>query len=548
MMVNMRYTLLAFFVFTAFAAEPSGRYQGVAINKKPDGSRGETVNLFMIFRKEGSSTICTGGGSFDRQIPCEDVAISGTRIKFTMPFGGGVIFDLTLDGDTLTGTLTSKPGVPPAPFNTIELRKTADLTLADQIARLEWESGARSPLLLELRRDLAQGRSQALLEFWRKIEQSGSPMIEPMAGAEESLLATFVWKGSETKNVLLLWPRLSLARPDDYFFSRVPGTDLWFKSLKVRRGTRLYYQVSPDDPLGQRPEGKWKRKAQADPLNPRRDNDDKSVPLERVRSLLELPGAPPQPWYAKRSDVPSYVRAEQEIASTRLMSTRKVLVYTPPGFSTQHSPYPSIYLTDGEDADGLVFASSTFENLLAEGRIPPIVVIRIVNPDQQTRNRELACDGQFVDYLNDELVPFIRQKYNTSAESSKTAIGGYSLGGLAASYVGLRHPETFGLVLSQSASYWFEPTGKDYAEPNWLARQFAQTDRLPLRFYMDAGTNELDMNGNGRGILEANRHLRDVLRAKGYEVTYQEFVGDHEYINWRGTLADGLIALFGQAR
>jgi hypothetical protein len=89
-----------------------------------------------------------------------------------MPFGGGVIFDLTVAGDMLTGTLASKPGVPPAPFNAIELRRTADLTLADQIPQLDWESGDRSPLLLELRRDLSQGRFQALSEFWKKIEQS----------------------------------------------------------------------------------------------------------------------------------------------------------------------------------------------------------------------------------------------------------------------------------------------------------------------------------------------------------------------------------------
>jgi enterochelin esterase family protein len=121
------------------------------------------------------------------------------------------------------------------------------------------------------------------------------------------------------------------------------------------------------------------------------------------------------------------------------------------------------------------------------------------------------------------------------------------LGGLAAAYAGFRHPRTFGLVLSQSGSFWYEPTRAEYAEPNWLARQFARGKKLPLRFYMDAGVYEVDLSGGGGSILIPNRQLRDVLRARGYEVSYQEFAGGHDYINWRGTQADGLIALFGPA-
>jgi enterochelin esterase-like enzyme len=39
--------------------------------------------------------------------------------------------------------------------------------------------------------------------------------------------------------------------------------------------------------------------------------------------------------------------------------------------------------------------------------------------------------------------------------------------------------------------------------------------------------------------------FRDVLPAKGYSVHYSEFTGDHDPVNWRGSFADGLIALSG---
>jgi len=47
-------------------------------------------------------------------------------------------------------------------------------------------------------------------------------------------------------------------------------------------------------------------------------------------------------------------------------------------------------------------------------------------------------------------------------------------------------------------------------------------------------------------MLDANRHLRDVLQAKGYKFRYVEFNGRHEFANWQETLGDGLIYLLGR--
>jgi len=98
------------------------------------------------------------------------------------------------------------------------------------------------------------------------------------------------------------------------------------------------------------------------------------------------------------------------------------------------------------------------DNLIHHKKIPPIVIIRIANPSQAVRQRKLSCQTEFANFLARELPPFVRRNYNVSSEATKTAVGGYSLGGLAAASASLKHQETFGLTLAQSGSFWFEPT------------------------------------------------------------------------------------------
>ena len=43
--------------------------------------------------------------------------------------------------------------------------------------------------------------------------------------------------------------------------------------------------------------------------------------------------------------------------------------------------------------------------------------------------------------------------------------------------------------------------------------------------------------------IASNRHMRDVLDAKGYAFTYHEYDGPHDAIVWRGTLGDALLEL-----
>jgi hypothetical protein len=381
---------------TTAADDLSGRYSGIISGKKPDGT-GPEINLFLILNQRGSTISCTGGlESFDQgQIPCQEPSVDGNQVKFAMPWGDGVTFDLKANGVALDGTIKSRGGnLSLVPFNRVALKKIAELTLSDRVPLILWEDvNLRSPRMLQLRKDIMDEKTGAVQEFWKTMEKSGAPIIEPMGDSKDSFLVTFVWKGSaDTKNVLVDWPHLASAFPDQFLMSRIGGTDVWFKTKKLRRGTRMFYTLSPNDPSGERPAGKWQRREQADPFNSKRDPDDPSVPLDRARSLLELPGARPQPWYEKRSGVPHYSIIEEKIKSVPLNSERRVLVYTPPGYSKEHAPYPTVYLTDGEDPDGLVFATWTFENLLADGKIPSVVVVRFVlaQPEMEKRRFPLV--------------------------------------------------------------------------------------------------------------------------------------------------------------
>ena len=404
--------------------------------------------------------------------------------------------------------------------------------------------------------------------FWKEVEKQGAPIIEPLPGDDKNLLVTFLWKGTpDTHNVFVARLPYAGGAPDDYFMDRLGDTNVWYKTVATDRKTRFEYSVAPNVPRI-RPVSQGMDNdaiamiaaaARPDPLNPKRWRvDAQNIDSPRYeRSIVEMPDAPPQPWLAEKPGVPGGQIEKRRFKSALLKNEREIAVYRPPGYSREAKPYPLLLLFDEVAYLGdpkqivLVPTPTILNNLIAEQRIPPMVALLVGNVPGQ-RDRELPCNPAFFDFLSSELLPWAHGLYNFTADPRQTLVGGSSFGGLAAACAGLRHSETFGNVLLQSGSFHWLPTKGDRApdsatdsEPNWVARQFIASPKLPLRFYLDAGSEEFDVSGDGRSILVTSRTLRDVLLAKGYEVHFQEFAGGHDYLSWRGTLADGLIALMG---
>lgn len=408
-----------------------------------------------------------------------------------------------------------------------------------------------SPRLAALQRDLAAGTTGTLDAFWAEIAARGAPLIEPVADDTRQMLVTFLWRGGDDVQNVVVWSGLVGFDFPGNQMARLPGSDVWYLTTRARSDIRTVYRLAPNDPLtplfasadfrartaGWRP----------DPLNPRtyvfpKDEEDPED-YETVSSILELPAAPPQPWCARRTDVPAGRVEMLSLRSETLGNERRVWVYTPPGYTPGGEPYGLLLLFDGLAYQKLVPAPVILDNLIAAGRIPPLVTVFVDSLSEEIRGRELPGNPAFADYLAQELVPWVREHYHVATDPARCVVAGSSFGGLAAAYAGLRHPELFGNVLSQSGSYWWKPDEDEEFE--WYARQFALAERRQLRFYLDVGILETMARRGSSSQLIANRHMRDVLRAKGYEMHYAEFGGGHDYLCWQGTLADGLLALIG---
>jgi enterochelin esterase-like enzyme len=375
------------------------------------------------------------------------------------------------------------------------------------------ESGAQdfeSPRLQALRDALVVGAGSAVESFWKEMADKNAPLIERLNEHEGYGLVTFVWRGeSGTEHV---------------FVQGQLDTNVWYRSYWLRNDIRTLYRfvVAAEN---ERP------RFYPDPFAPRWETpafpppEDTFVRLEW--SILELPGARPQPWVARRPSVPGG-RTEQKVwKSTVLGNERQMWVYTPANYDATRERPHLLISTDGVTYVVVIQATATLDNLIAAKRIPSVVAVFVGNAPttptigtRLTRSIELSANETFVKAVANELVPWVRSNHRATNRASETIIAGFSLGGLNAAFSALRKPALFGNVLSQSGAFWWRPPGD--VESDWLAKQFAAEPRSNVKFYIDVGLLEAGSTDGaplnwltkvdqpipyGPSMLLANRHI-----------------------------------------
>jgi enterochelin esterase-like enzyme len=256
-----------------------------------------------------------------------------------------------------------------------------------------------------------------------------------------------------------------------------------------------------------------------DPFNPRR------VPngFGEHNNCFWMPQAPQSPLFRRHRMVPAGTVRQQVFRSMRLAGGRRnVRLYQP----AQEGPYILLLVLDGKDYFQRAKLTTLADNLLHERTLPPLAIAFLDNA-RESRFAEYGCSEALVGFVAQELLPWVTSQVALVPQTGGHCVLGASLGGLAALWLGVRLPEIFGRVFSQAGGFALGLT-KELGVTTILR----VGERVPLRIYLDCGRFD--------PLLEANRTMHELLKARGYEVAYREFNAGHNYPAWREDLTAGL--------
>jgi enterochelin esterase family protein len=362
------------------------------------------------------------------------------------------------------------------------------------------------------------------------------PLIDPIPGNASEMQVTFVCLGTDSTRSAEL-----VGGPDfmGLQMTRLGKTNLFFAMQVVPNDARFVYAFN----LTQvRSTGAGGGVETTDDIH----TDD---------AILEMANAPAQPYITSRAGVRKGKIVQATITSALLREKRKVTIYVPAAYTAKTACNLLVVFDGGsfggnpDPAQVEIPTPTILDNLIADEKVGPTIAVLVWSMGK--RNRDLPGSKPFADFIANELVPWARSQYTILPGPKNVVVAGSSLGGFCASYCALTHPNTIGNVISMSGAYWISKTwqtvGADFThrlyprETGVLIETFKGSPRLAIRFYMDIGIYDL-----GAAMLGSNRELRDVLQLKGYDVDYREFVGGHNAVNWRGSIADGLISVLGR--
>ncbi|MBC7446968.1 MAG: alpha/beta hydrolase [Hymenobacteraceae bacterium] len=171
---------------------------------------------------------------------------------------------------------------------------------------------------------------------------------------------------------------------------------------------------------------------------------------------------------ARRGDPPTglVVGETFTLVSAVLGETRRINVYLPPGYAdSAELRLPVLYTPDGGMTEDFLHVAGLVQVSVGNGPMRPFVLVGIENtarrrdltgPTENAADRKIAPkvggSAAFRQFMRTELMPAIRARYRTTAE---TAIVGESLAGLFVVETLLLEPDLFDTYRAFNPSLWW---------------------------------------------------------------------------------------------
>lgn len=240
---------------------------------------------------------------------------------------------------------------------------------------------------------------------------------------------------------------------------------------------------------------------------------------------------PPAGIDKKRDDVPHGKLEMVSYESKSVGTTRKMQVYTPPGYSKEKK-YPVLYLLHGiggDETEWQRFAHPNFllDNLLADGKAVPMIVVmpngRAQKNDRATGDvfRSAPAFAAFEKDLLEDVIPYIESHYSVQADREHRALAGLSMGGGQSLNFGLGNLDTFAWVGGFSSA----PNTKRPAE---LVPDPAKAkEKLKLLWVAC---------GNKDGLIRISQGVHAYLKEKGVPHVWHVDGNAHDPTEWRNNL------------
>ncbi len=325
---------------------------------------------------------------------------------------------------------------------------------------------------------------------------------KPLTGWEEAI---YIYQGNFAQIVQVPGDHNGW-NPETDVMTWIDSTDFYYLEKSYPQDARLDYKFK----IG----SNWF----LDPLNPRTVGGGFGPNSELV--MPEFVDPPEIEYY---EDIEHGTVLQTTFTSEIMGNSRTVRIYLPPGYDSGDS-FPSIYVHDGGEYVTLASMVNVLDYCIHNDICAPVLAV-FINPVD--RNAEYWLNDDFRRFMVEEMVPYIDGQYKTSADPSKRAVLGASLGGLTSIFIAYEHPEVFGLSAGHSSAFQINN--------NYMINMMASGLVEPIKIYLDVGTFE--------SLLDENQQMQDVLESRGYDYVYNEWNDGHSWGNWRGHI-DNILEYF----